>query len=316
MRKLLLLLAGLVTLPAFANEEVQNEPPGRFLERKSEGWFWYRDPKDEVPKEQPKPPEKSPESPKPEAKPEPKQTKKTEPFSVEWLRENMPKLLDAAINNPTKENVEAYLYAQRVAMDKSQRYAEMTQRVVASDPFLDENNRVPIASYTKPFFLRNSQGLMNEALKQVATVGGLWVFFDSKCDFCRPQVNTVQTIAKNYGFNTRYISMDGKGLPNLPEFSNNKGHAQMLNLRITPTTVLVVPPNNFYIVSQGMMAQNQLAERILLAAESNNLLPPDMAAKLRVYDRGVLSSDDMKDGAGGDPKDWIKYLKGRLEGRY
>lgn len=30
----------------------------------------------------------------------------------------MPKLLDAAINDPTKENVEAYLYAQRVAMDK------------------------------------------------------------------------------------------------------------------------------------------------------------------------------------------------------
>lgn len=88
----------------------------------------------------------------------------------------MPRFLDAAINNPTKENVETYLYAQRVAMDKSQRYAEMTQRVVAADPFLDENNRVPIAAYTKSFFLRQFNAGNAEALKHIAKVGGLWVF--------------------------------------------------------------------------------------------------------------------------------------------
>ncbi len=283
---------------------------GQFFRRKGEGWFWYFDPKEDEPKPEQKPEQK--------AKPAEvvKKEKAPEPFSVEWLRDSMPKLLDAAINDPTKENVEAYLYAQRVAMDKSQRYAEMTQRVVAADPFLDENNRVPIAGYAKPFFLRNAQSLMTDALKHVSTVGGLWVFFDSKCTFCRPQVNTVQEMAKTYGFNVRYISMDGKGLPNLSDFSQDKGHAKLLNLRLTPTTVLVVPPNNYYIVSQGLMAQNQLAERILLAAETNNLLPSEMAAKLRVYDRGVLSNEDMKDGASNDPKAWVKYLKGRLEGRY
>lgn len=228
----------------------------------------------------------------------------------------MPKLLDAAIDDPSKENVEAYLYAQRVAMDKSQRYAEMTTRVVAADPFLDENNRVPIATYTKPFFLRNAQAGVTEALKHVATVGGLWVFFDSKCEFCRPQVNTVQKLAKEYGFVTKFISMDGKPLPNVTEFENNTGQASILNLRITPTTVLVVPPNNYYIVSQGMMAQDQLAERIIIAADSNNLLPKDIAQKINTYDRGVLTNEDTQKGASDDPKQWVKYLKDKLEGRY
>jgi conjugal transfer pilus assembly protein TraF len=305
-----LTLLTLAALPSVVYADIESGSP-RFIERKAEGWFFYKDPK-----ETPPPPPLIRQEPKaPDGKPDSKEPT-VQPFSVSWLRENMPKLLDAAIDDPSKENVEAYLYAQRVAMDKSQRYAEMTTRVVAADPFLDENNRVPIATYTKPFFLRNAQSGVTEALKHVATVGGLWVFFDSKCEFCRPQVNTVQKLAKEYGFVTKFISMDGKALPNVTEFEKNTGQASILNLRITPTTVLVVPPNNYYIVSQGMMAQDQLAERIIIAADSNNLLPKDIAQKINTYDRGVLTNEDTQKGASDDPKQWVKYLKDKLEGRY
>jgi conjugal transfer pilus assembly protein TraF len=308
MRFLLLLLVGLAMLPAFADDETPPGQPDRFWHRKAEGWFWYHDPKDEEAVK----PSPVPEAQAPAAKLEPKKT----PFSVEWLREHMPKVLDAAIDNPTKENVEANLYLQRVALDKAQRYANMTRRVVAGDPFLDENNRVPMSTYAQPIFLRQHAKATVEALRYVATQAGLWVFFDSKCEFCRPQANTVQQFAKEYGFITRFISMDGAGLPNVTEFSVNQGQAQLLNLRITPTTVLVVPPNNYYIVSQGMMAQSQLGDRVLLAAENNNLLSPEMQARLQVYDRGVLTSDDISDGASEDPKVWVKHLKDRLQGRY
>ncbi|MWL91857.1 MULTISPECIES: conjugal transfer protein TraF [Cupriavidus] len=316
MTKTLLVLALLSLTFGAAQAREDDSTPTRFLERKAEGWFWYQDPKDEIP---PEPPAQQPPAPPQKqdtAKPKKPEKTQDEPFSVEWLRASMPKLLDAAINDPTKENVEAYLYAQRVAMDKSQRYAEMTQRVVAADPFLDENNRVPIAAYTKAFFLRQLGQGTSEALKHIAKVGGLWVFFDSKCEYCRPQANSVQEISKKYGFITKFISMDGRPLPNVPTFANDNGHAKLLNLRLTPTTVLVVPPNNYFVVSQGMMAQDQLEQRIIIAAESNNLLPPDLAAKIRTYDRGVLSNEDMKKGAGDDPKAWVKYLKDRLDGRY
>nr|WP_314622027.1 conjugal transfer protein TraF [uncultured Noviherbaspirillum sp.] len=304
--KTLLFAAVAFSLPAMAQEE---PAAGQFFSRKSEGWYWYIDPRDEV---KPEPPKVQP--PKPSAKTA--EPAKAAPFSVEWLRTNMPKLLDAAINDPTKENVEAYLYAQRVTMDKSQRYAEQSQRVVAADPFLDENNRVPIASYTKPFFLRQAQEGKLEALKHVATVGGLWVFFDSKCNFCQPQVNTANELAKKYGLITKFISMDGKGLPNVKQFVRDSGQAKRLNLKITPTTVLVVPPNNFFVVSQGIMAQDQLSDRILLAADSNALLPKDLSAKMNSYDRGVLTTDDTQQGRTDDPKVWVKYLKDRLESRY
>lgn len=281
-------------------------PVSRFIERKGEGWFWYKDPKEQKPKK-----------PDPEAvAPVNVQPKKDEPFSTAWLRKNLPIFRERAIDSPTKENIEAYMYAQRVAMDKAQNFSEATQRVVYADPFLDENNRVPMSSFAKPAFLLSIEKSGAAALDELAKTGGLWMFFDSKCDFCKVQAHILNRVAKKHGFLTKFISLDGKGTPEIPEFVQDNGHAILLNLRVTPTTVLAVPPNTYLIVSQGMMAETQLEERILIAAESQNLLSPELAVKVAQYSRGVLKTDDMKNGAEEDPAVWVKTLKDRLKGRY
>lgn len=279
---------------------------GRFIERKGEGWYWYQDPKEKKPK---KPVQETPASVA-------SQPKKDEPFSVAWLRKNLPIFREHAIDSPTQENIETYMYAQRVAMDKSQNFAEATQRIVYADPFLDENNRVPMSSFAKPAFLISIEKSGNAALDELARTGGLWMFFDSKCDYCKVQAHILNRVAKKHGFLTKFISLDGKGTPEIPEFVQDNGHAVMLNMRVTPTTVLVVPPYTYLIVSQGMMAETQLEERILVAAESQNLLSPELAAKVAQYSRGVLKTDDMNNGAGEDPAVWVKTLKDRLKGRY
>lgn len=287
---------------------LDDAPAGRFIDRKGEGWYWYQDPKDIKPKK----PNSAPEVKADADKKEPKD----EPFSVAWLRKNLPIFREHAIDKPTKENVEAYMYAQRVAMDRAQNFAEATQRVVYADPFLDENNRVPMSSFAKPAFLLSVEKSGNEALNVLAKTGGLWMFFDSKCDYCKVQATILTRVAKKHGFLTKFISLDGKGIPELPEFVKDNGHAGMLNLRVTPTTVLVVPPKTYLIVSQGMMAETQLEERILIAAESQSLIPPELAAKIAQYSRGVLKTDDMENGAGDDSAVWVKTLKDRLKGRY
>lgn len=290
------LLMGLA-VPAWA------DPAGQpFFQGKEEGWFWYKDPK-ERPVQLP---------------PLPAKPKETEPLSVEWLKKQMPVLLDRAIDNPTRENVEAYLYAQRLAMDKSQRFAEMSQRVVYSDPFLDENNRVPIASFAKSSFLNGIDQAADAGLKHLATVAGLWVFFDSRCQHCRVHAETIEAMRKKHGFVVKYISLDGKGLPNIPAWVPDLGQSGTLNVRMTPTTVLVAPPNHFLVVSQGMMAQTQLEERILVAAESEELLPQTLLAEVRRYDRGVLKANDTRDAgvSGQDPAEWVQLLKDKLKGRY
>lgn len=286
-------------------EQAADAPAGRFIERKAEGWYWYKDPK-----------EKRAKKPAADAAaPAVAPPGKDEPFSIAWLRKNLPILRDRAIDNP-KQNAEAYLYAQRVAMDKAQNFSEMAQRIVYADPFLDENNRVPLSSFAKPAFLLSVEKSGSAALDELAKTGGLWMFFDSKCDYCKVQADIVNRVAKKHRFLTKFISLDGNGMPEISEFVKDNGHAAMLNLRETPTTVFVIPPRTYLIVSQGMMAETQLEERILVAAESQGLLPPDMAAKVAQYSRGVLKTEDMKDGAGEDPAVWVKTLKDRLKGRY
>ena len=286
------------------------DPAGQpFFQGKEEGWFWYKDPKE--------PPIQEPPKPMPPV-PVATRSKAPESLSVEWLRQQLPVLLDRAIDNPTRENVEAYLYAQRLAMDKSQRFSEISQRVVYSDPFLDENNRVPIASFAKSSFLNGIDQAADAGLKHLATVAGLWVFFDSRCQHCRVHAETIEAMRKKHGFVVKYISLDGKGLPNIPAWVPDQGQSRTLNVRMTPTTVLVAPPNHFLVVSQGMMAQSQLEERMLVAAESEDLLPQAMLADVRRYDRGVLKAEDTRGAglSGQDPAEWVKLLKDKLKGRY
>lgn len=306
---------GIGELPAARNSQFEQG----YFGAKEDGWFWYKDPvpEEEVPAEEPVEPEQSKIEP-----PEEDEHKETEDvpeepeaFSVQWLRKNMPVLMDRAIDDPTDENVSAYLYAQRIALDKAQNYAEKTQHVIANDPFLDENNRVPLATFAKKEFLTRSQDGQTRALDYLGTQAGLWVFFDSTCDFCHIQTRIVQSLAKKHRFHTMFISMNGEGLPHLEQHWNNQGQAEALGVQMTPTTVLAVPPNTYLIVSQGMMAEDQLSERLVIAADSNNLFPEEYKEEINLYRKGVLSPEDLKDGASDDPAVWLKRLKEKISGK-
>lgn len=284
----------------------------------AEGWFWYEDPPKPIlvkPKEEKKPDSIVVKGKSDESKKDGK-ARVVEPFSVQWLRTNMPVLLDKAINEPTKENVEAYEYAKRVMLDKSQRYAEKTRDVVSNDPFLDENNRVPFATFAKKEFLSNQQHDLGNALKYLSGKVGIWLFFDSTCSFCYLQANQILDLKKEYGFQTRFISMNGKGMPMIPEYFVEHGQAKALGLTMTPTTVMVVPPNGYFIISQGAMAKDQLQERLLVAADSNGILPKELQAGTRAFDKGVLRSEDLDGIDTDDPKVWVQRLKEKLKGRY
>lgn len=308
-------VAAEILIPSRDGDLTKSARSSDFLRRSQEGWFWYEVQPELV---EPVPPEPV----------EPKSTKEadasvkdvqpavTEPFSVEWLRTNMPILMDRAINDPTKENVEAFEYAKRVMLDKSQRYAEMTRDVVANDPFLDENNRVPLATFAKGAFLKQKRVGLEEAMKYLSTKVGIWMFFDSTCAFCHLQARQILDLNKQFNFHTRFISMNGQGMPMLPEYYRDSGQAKRIGLKLTPTTVLVVPPDKYYIISQGAMARDQLEERILVAADSNGLLPEEYRKGTQMFDKGVLTTEDMQDGASDDPKVWVKRLKERLQVRY
>lgn len=298
---------------------------GSYLDRKSEGWFWYQDPKDLIPEEPviipPPTPKKKPEQEKKVKKKPvspPSTTKPAdEPFTVKWIKKNLPILRDRAIDNPTDKNVAAYMYAQRVMMDKSQNFARKVKEVVMSDPFLDESNRIPLASAMRAAVFRAQGKAQEEAMKYLSTTTGIWFFFDSKCKFCFEQWKMVKHLAKKYDLAVLNISKDGKPLPEMKEYRTDIGQSKLLDLQIIPAVVLVRPPDKAFVISQGLTSSDGLEDRVFMAARIHELLPEDMVRRADIFQRGVLSPADMKDLPNSeDPGEMINTIRERLKKTY
>lgn len=283
-----------------------------YYDSKAEGWFWYQDPLEASPP-QPAPPGTPSLPPAPPA------------FSTAWMRAHMDRLRDEAIDHPTDAQgnpsaaVIAYMYLQRVAMDKAQNFANAAERAVQSDPLLDENNRVPFGTAATGLFNRTLDQDRKVALNTLTRQTGLWFFFDSRCNFCSAQFEVLQRFTRKYPFRIRYISLDRKPLPGMTRWSPDQGQAALLKVRMTPTLVLIRPPNHFYVISQGLSPEEALARKILLVADTQKLLPPDQLQAVRPFDKGVLTPAQLQSPPASrsdadDPAVWVDFLQKNLRG--
>lgn len=263
------------------------------------GYFWYEDPVRVDPEK-----EESPQKP-PAAPPSEK------PFSVEWVEKNYKTLLNKAINDPTPENVANFKYLDRFVVDQSQRFAETSKQVVAMDPFLDEENRAPTAAWANVVSSRQISRNKADVLKYLATQGGLWVFVDGpeKCAACKEYSETVvKHFAAKHGFILKTVSV-----------SSPEGRAAAVNLRLkgTPTTVFAHPATkNYFVITQGLLSESQIEDRMIIAGNAYKLLPSEMSEKANPYSKDLLDGRDLGT-AGADPRDpsaVMKNLRERISG--
>jgi conjugal transfer pilus assembly protein TraF len=254
-----------------------------FYFREREGWFWYeREPEPHAaPLPQPTPtpePTESTTPPLSDAAPEgPK------PLSAQWLREHIGEYRDAAIDDPTPQNVALYLYLQRVALDKSSRFAAATQRAVQRDPFLDEITQRPTATFAANLTNRQAGDNRDDVLRRIAETAGVLFFFRSDCPYCEAQAPLLKLLEARYGFSILPVSIDGAPLPGgeFSDFRRDRGQAQALGVVSTPALFLVRPPDAVVPLSQGLLSFAQLQERIVLAAAEAGWIGPEEYTRTR-----------------------------------
>ncbi|WP_336107927.1 conjugal transfer protein TraF, partial [Thalassospira sp. CH_XMU1420-2] len=117
------IIASLAVLALHASASAQTYPVSK-APGPASGWHFYDDPEPVPEKEELEPqPSQVLGTPEREAPPAASNSEGSgpSPMSAEWLKANMPRLLNQALDNPTRENVEAYYGAQRVMMDKAER---------------------------------------------------------------------------------------------------------------------------------------------------------------------------------------------------
>lgn len=332
----------------------QNSP--NFYDRRSEGWYWYDDPeikrKQELEKQkkllEQDQKKKLAEQAQPVVIEQPKiavkqvdildpntqklnqpivvqaDEPKVKPLSADWLKQHMPERLMRAIDNPfdkdgrPSNDTKAYMYMQRLALDKSQNFSKAANILTQTDPFLDETSRVPVDTAANKVFSMALEKDKEEITKHLSKFTGLWFFFDTSCSFCHSQYQYLKDFRIAHNFKIMMISMDGSRLPSMSASENvlpDRGQAKRLQLKVTPSIVLVAPPNNFYVVSQGLITPESLLSKILLVAEQQNLLTQEQKQKLDPYSKGVLTPEQIakmqkvEDTLNNDPTKIVDLIK-------
>ena len=289
---LMAVLCGAWALPAGAVDQ--------FIKDKEEGWFWYQtEPEAPEPPPPPKPPKKValPSVIKPEP-PKPAEPKKPAALSVDWFKKEYPEILNAAIDDPSPENVKKYRYATRVMLDKASNFTHQFQRQSLLDPLLDESVRSPFSSAARGSFENLSNQERRKATEGIAKGAGLWVFLDDTCAFCALQYPMVARTAKDRGFVVSYITPDGKRpswMSPTDQLLKDSGQSKYLKIGVRPAIALVVPPSKITVLTQGMLSQDLLEERILHAGDEAGLLTGEIRKKAFPMERGLLTPQDIKE---------------------
>lgn len=294
-----------------------------FYERGEQGWFWYQDPieveepkkkEEESKKEEPKviimaPAEDAPTDPV-EVTP-----KGPAPLSTAWFRENLQTYIDKAIDDPTKENVEAFYLLQRIMMDKAEDFSNASQTVVMGDPILDETTRRSTDPSSLQIQDQLSEQQRNRLLKKTFESAGLAFFFKKECDLCENQARILSYLQKRLDVEILAISIDGstfdKGyLSDSIVFDN--GQAKILDIQNGPALYLMAPPSKWIPLAHGSLSQEDIVTRVLLAAKEEGILSVDEFNKTKNKNVAPsLAKNLPKDGKlPEDTKELIKYLRG------
>lgn len=304
------LLLCMVTLGAIADEK---GGAGRgYYEAKEEGWFWREiipvpvGPLDRT---------GATAAPIPEFVPEPaEEPAGLTPLSPAWLREKLPEFRDRALEDPSPENVRAYFYLQRYAMDIAQRFALVAQQVVLTDPALDENTRRPISTYGGQVFDDVARENRLVVAAKVAAQAGVWYFYRSDCPYCRAQNPVLERLQKRIGLAVLPIALDGQAMPEraFARFVADHGHAQQLGVTQTPTLYLVRKPNQFVLLSEGLVTDDGLLERIVFAGHDAGWISDEEFHSTRAAKPPVMAPiDTVTAEALADPAKIIEALRQR-----
>jgi len=233
-----------------------------YYDDKERGWYWRESP--------PLPPKKPPIRPKPMGgSGMPADPAESVPLTAAWFRANLDRYKDAAVDNPTPDNVERYQLLQRYAMDKADRFSQVWMSVVNSNPALDESNERPLTALQK----RTVNAVVSKARREVlARLGeqvGIWYFYRHDCPFCLKQNEPLESVRRQFGFRLLPIALDGLPMPDgsHPDFVADSGQAAKLGISVTPTLVLFRPPSTFEKLSVGLKTSDDIEDMILDTAK-------------------------------------------------
>lgn len=267
---------GAPAAPGPAESALQSEPAApAYWKRNREGWFWYQDP----PVETKQPPPKL--APKPMLTP---QQRDLADFTA--FKKRVEESLQAAVQNPSPENVARFLELQAESRRKASAFTDITRVVHARMPWLSANADGarpvnPVAADTFDVAQREQNATL---MQQLAKTHGMYFFFRSDCRFCHAFAPMLKQFELKHGITVFAVSLDGGPIPHFPNAVRDNGTFMRILVDAgippekveVPFTALASPRTREVVpVGFGVMTADELADRIELAIRMKQQAAPD-----------------------------------------
>ncbi len=270
MRSLLTGLAiALAALAATAQRQVADAPPAAatnpvlatFWDDYRRGWHFYEEPEAEPAPPPPRPPAQARETAPADQRP-------PELIAFERLQKRLQDYRAIAIIRPTEANVRRYMELEASVVRQASYFSEVAQRVAWSTPELDMTLQGrPVNARGIEVFDREQDRARSQSLAALARTHVLFFFFRSDCPYCHALAPTLEALQARHGIRIVPISIDGGGLPTVPQFRRDNGIARTLQVTQVPAVYLAEPfTGRITPVGFGVLSEAQLIERIATIA--------------------------------------------------
>jgi conjugal transfer pilus assembly protein TraF len=263
---------------------VTNDDSNHWRNRKGEGWFWYQMTEEEEPVKKPEPVKPIAATPTPPPKEaEEVKPKGPEPLSSAWLKINLPKFRDKAIDEPTSDNIQAYLYLQRISIDKASKFSDAVTIETLGNAILDESNRRSLGAFAHAKQDREAGRNKKEIIQYLTKSTGIFYFFDDSYG-SKAQEPLIHALLRTSKFNIKPISING-AKTTLKNVVPDDGHAKTMNIKTLPAIVLVrADTGQMDILSQGVMPLDEIRKRLIIGAKRLSLINEEQFNATRSID--------------------------------
>lgn len=222
-----------------------------YFDRRQEGWFWHRESKRPI-------------------RPRNSIIPKRLPPTMKEMREQAEALLNRAIEEPTKENVHAYLAYQQLIFDRTEKFARTWQRVLWENPELDPTVENPTVTAGISVARAEQTRRGDERLLHLAQSAGLLYFFSGNCPLCEVQSPILASFASTYGFQVIPISVDGSEDPLFTPARVDRGAAERLGVSQAPALFLATPATGeVRRIGTGLLSMEDLMMRLTHLTEDS-----------------------------------------------
>lgn len=289
----ILCVLSLLTFNVNAEKNLQNENTQKPIKThdKSEdlGWNFYWDDLVEEPKK---------EDEKISSSPSPIEPKDLKPLSTEWFKVNFKVLQNRAIDDPSKENLQALLYAERVMMDKSETFARKKNYYQSVMPSLQEGIRLPMTNSSSVAFRAFKAEQRQKALEEISNHAGLVFFYDHDCSHCDSMVPLVNRLYRQNKQKVYVIAknLNGQSIKRLDpkiEIYPDEGQSETFKISVWPAIVMLRPPLDVLVVAQGALFYSELEKRLVNIAFEANILTDDWYYRIYPEQRGLISNNQL-----------------------